>query len=221
MLRHPSVPYILPFSVFLGFLAAAPHSGISSRALLVVWPAVVAISIWVFSREVLSFRCVAPGWSILVGVGVCVVWVAPDLVFPGWRQHWLFQNALTGGVKTSLAPEVYSDALALWLRSLRAVLIVPIVEELFWRGWLMRWIINPKFDEVKLGAYTAASFWGVAVLFALEHGPYWEVGFLAGAIYNGWMVRTRSLGDLILAHAVTNACLCLFVVLTGRWEYWL
>jgi CAAX prenyl protease-like protein len=147
--------------------------------------------------------------------------VAPDLVFPGWRQHWLFQNALTGGVKASLGPDVYADTAALWMRSLRAVIIVPIVEELFWRGWLMRWIINPKFDEVKLGTYSAASFWGVAALFALEHGPYWEVGFLAGAIYNGWMVRTKSLGDLILAHAVTNACLCLFVVMTGRWEYWL
>jgi uncharacterized protein len=215
------VPYILPFAVFLGFLAAAPHLGLSPRVLLAVWPAVVAASLWAFSRKAFSFRCVSPVLSILVGIGVFAIWVAPDLLFPSWRQHWLFQNALTGGVKTSVLPEAYSDTLALWLRSLRAILIVPVVEELFWRGWLMRWIINPNFSEVKLGAYTAASFWGVAVLFALEHGPYWEVGFLAGAIYNGWMVRTKSLGDLILAHAVTNACLCLFVVLTGRWEYWL
>jgi hypothetical protein len=35
------------------------------------------------------------------------------------------------------------------------------------------------------------------------------------------MVRTRNLGDLILAHAVTNACLCAWVLATGRFEYWL
>lgn len=221
MLRHPAAPYIVPFVVFLAFLAGAPHLGLPPRVLLVLWPAVVAAAIWVFSRRVLTFRCVSVVPSILVGIAVFAIWVAPDLLFPGWRSHWLFQNSITGGIKTSLPTDAYSDTFSLWMRSLRAVLIVPIVEELFWRGWLMRWIINPKFEDVKLGAYTAASFWGVAVLFALEHGPYWEVGFLAGAIYNGWMVRTKSLADLILAHAVTNACLCLFVVLTGRWEYWL
>ena len=59
-----------------------------------------------------------------------------------------------------------------------------------------------------------------AALFAVEHGPYWDVGLATGILYNWWMVRTKSLGDLILAHGITNACLSLYVVAAGKWEYW-
>jgi CAAX prenyl protease-like protein len=65
------------------------------------------------------------------------------------------------------------------------------------------------------------AFWATAVLFATEHGPYWEVGLLAGVIYNWWMVQTRSLMDCMIAHAITNACLAIYVVAFGHWEYWL
>ena len=95
-----------------------------------------------------------------------------------------------------------------------------MIEELFWRAWLMRWLISPQFEEVPLGTWSAQSFWIVAVLFASEHGSYWDVGLAAGIIYNWWMLRTRSLGDLILAHAVTNGCLCAYVIAFGKWEYW-
>jgi len=104
---------------------------------------------------------------------------------------------------------------------IRSVVIVPITEELFWRGWMMRWLIKPDFERIPLGAYAAGSFWMVAVLFAAEHGSYWDVGLAAGIIFNLWMVRTKSLGDLILAHAVTNAGLGAYVIAAGKWEYWL
>ena len=71
--------------------------------------------------------------------------------------------------------------------------MIPILEELFWRGWLMRWLIDKEFLKVPLGMYVSSSFWLVALLFASEHGPYWEVGLIAGAIYNWWIVRTRNL----------------------------
>jgi hypothetical protein len=57
-------------------------------------------------------------------------------------------------------------------------------------------------------------------LFASEHGPYWDVGLIAGILYNLWMIRTRSIADCILAHAVTNAALSLYVIATGQWQYW-
>jgi CAAX prenyl protease-like protein len=101
-----------------------------------------------------------------------------------------------------------------------ASLLVPIVEELFWRGWLMRWLIDPKFQAVPFGAYMPGPFWIVAALFASEHGSYWEVGLAAGIVYNWWAVRTRSLADCILAHAVTNAILSAYVLLFDQWQYW-
>jgi len=145
----------------------------------------------------------------------------PDLLIPGYRRHWLFENAITGEAASSLSSDVLASPLALALRSLRAIVLVPIAEELFWRGWLMRWLIDPDFWKVHLGAYSALSFWVTAVLFASEHGPYWEVGLIAGILYNWWMLRTRSLGDCILAHAVTNAILSASVLIFGWWQYWM
>ncbi len=111
--------------------------------------------------------------------------------------------------------------MVLALRFVRAVLIVPIIEELFWRAWLPRWFDRAKdFREIPLGQYSRAAFWLTAFLFASEHGALWDVGLAAGLLYNWWMKRTRSLGDLILAHAVTNACLSVYVLTRGRWEYW-
>jgi len=106
------------------------------------------------------------------------------------------------------------------LRTLRAAVFVPIAEELFWRGWLMRWIISQDFTKVPLGAWSVRAFWIVAVLFAVEHGALWDVGLAAGILYNWWIVRTKSLGDAIVAHGITNAVLSAYVIFAGRWEYW-
>jgi uncharacterized protein len=149
-----------------------------------------------------------------------VIWVGADILFPTYRQHWLFQNPLTGQMSAPLPGNVLMSPFVLWPRIFRAVVLVPIIEELFWRAWLMRWLISPDFQKVELGAYQPAAFWITAVLFAAEHGSYWDVGLIAGVVYNWWMVRTRSLGDCILVHAITNACLCGYVVATHHWEYW-
>ena len=88
--------------------------------------------------------------------------------------------------------------------------------------WICTWVgwVSGRRVEA-LGAFTWSSFAITSLLFASEHGPYWEVGLLAGAIYNLWIVRTKSLGDCILAHAVTNGVLCAYVIAAGKWEYWL
>ena len=104
-----------------------------------------------------------------------------------------------------------------------AVLAFGVIEQWPRRlpSWLPRWVANPSWQGVALGHYTRLGFLGTAVLFAAEHGPFWEVGLLCGLIYNTWMWRTRSLGDLILVHAVTNAALGAVVLGTGRYEFWM
>jgi CAAX prenyl protease-like protein len=126
-----------------------------------------------------------------------------------------------GSPKSSLPPGTKINVTFIIFRVLASVVNVPVLEELFWRGWLMRWLIAKDFKTVPLGAYTAQSFWLVAVLFASEHGSYWDVGLAAGIIYNWWMIRTRSLADCMLAHAVTNACLAAYVLARDQWQYWL
>lgn len=205
-------------------------------ALLVIMPAlpvaqpwesvlrgsVIVASLWFFSRQVLAtLRVEHALQSTLLGVAVFALWIAPDTLIAGWRDQVIFQNSVTGTVKTTIAPEEFANPLVVALRFARAALLVPVLEELFWRGWLPRWIVNPDWRSVQLGTYNTLAFVGTAVLFAAEHGPYWEVGLLCGLIFNWWMWRTRSLGDLMLTHAVTNACLSVWVLVSGRYEYWM
>lgn len=221
-MRNPSVPYVAPFAVFMLLLAAAPHWGLPEWAELLVRLAIPAAVVVFVSRQPLrDWKPARPWASAGVGIAVFVVWIGPDLLIPGWRNHWLFQNDIVGKLQATISPDGRHDPTLLLLRILRAVAVVPIVEELFWRGWLLRWTTHADFESVPLGDYSRRAFWITALLFGLEHGPYWEVGIAAGAIYNGWLGRTRKLSDVILAHAVTNACLSLFVLQTGRWEYWM
>ena len=99
-----------------------------------------------------------------------------------------------------------------------SVVTVPIIEELFWRGWMMRWIADHHFTRIPVGTYHAEAFWIVALLFASEHGSYWDVGLVTGVIYNWWVIRTKNLTDCVIAHAVTNGCLAIYVIGWGQWR---
>jgi CAAX prenyl protease-like protein len=206
-------------AVFMLLLATGEHLGLGAweypiRALI------LGAVLWTFSRRVIDLR--APHWfgSLVVGALVFVVWIVPDMLWATYRQSWVFQNSLTGTVESSVPPE-YRHLSMVWIwRAVRAVILVPIIEELFWRAWMMRWLTNPDFRSVPLGVVTPMAFIITALLFASEHGAFWDVGLLAGITYNWWMVRTRSLGDCILAHGVTNGLLSGYVLMRNQWQYW-
>jgi len=182
---------------------------------------VVVLGVLVFvSRPFVSLKPSQPLASAGLGIFVFVIWVSPDLLFH-YRHHWWFENAITGHAASSLPLALRANVLFLAIRVLSSVALVPVVEELFWRGWLMRWWINRNFLMVRVGTYQAAAFWLVAVLFASEHGPYWEVGLVAGILYNLWIIHTGNLADCVLAHAVTNGTLAVYVLVGGQWQYWL
>lgn len=215
-----TLQWVGPFAVFALWLLADKYIPIANPWRELLRDLVLAVAILGFSRRVLPAS--VPNWlgSIVLGVGVCVIWVAPDALVPGWRDHWLFQNAITGRVRMSIPAREFTP-LMLILRTSRAALLVPVIEELFWRGWLPRWLQSSRFERIPLGQYTPLAFWATAALFAAEHGSFWEVGLVGGILYNWWMRRTRSLGDLMLAHAVTNLSLSIYVVVTGRYGFWM
>lgn len=217
----PSLPYVLPFVVFLIFLAIQKYVPLTPVIEYPLRDVILMAVLLVFSRHVIGIRSFHRLESSLIGIAVFLIWIGPDILFPGYRHYWLFQNAIVGSIGVPPPESVFQQPVVLWSRIFRAVVLVPIIEELFWRAWLMRWLISPNFEKIPLGAYKPAAFWITALLFASEHGSYWDVGLIAGIVYNWWMVRTRSLGDCILVHAITNACLCGYVVATHHWEYWM
>lgn len=180
------------------------------------------IAILAVSRVPLHGGPSSPLLSVAVGIAVFLIWVLPDHIAAGWHHTFLFDNAVMGQPVATTPEASRHDAVFLGLRVAISVIAVPILEELFWRGWVMRWIIDSRdFERIPLGTFTYSAFWLTAILFASEHGPFWDVGLVAGAVYNWWMMRTRNVWDCIIAHAVTNGALAAYVIGAGQWQYWL
>lgn len=225
MTLSPSLLYTGPFILFIGLLSLLrllPWPPIWLNAAYVAIMVLVLAAVWRRIPDLESRRLKIHNWlgTFAIGVFVFLVWVVPDRLFPSYHHNPIFENFLTGSLAPGLPESVRSQPGVLLLRAFRAVVIVPIVEELFWRAWMMRWLIVPDFLSIPLGTWSARAFWIVAFLFAAEHGVLWDAGLVAGILYNWWMVRTKSLGDLILVHAISNACISIYVVTAGRWEYW-
>lgn len=216
---HPAFPFVAPFVLFMAFLAIEGEWGSGGRVALypVKTVCVLALTAWLW-RRLPALRFKAPLASVGVGLAVFVLWVWLDPLLP-WLDGTKLSFAREGGIDPgSITPKALSWG---WVgvRILGGALAVPVMEELFWRGWLMRWLIDEKFENIEIGAWQPRAFAITTVLFALVH-PQVFVALLAGAIYGWWVVRTRSLWDVVLAHGVTNFVLYAWVAATGRWYFW-
>jgi uncharacterized protein len=153
--------------------------------------------------------------ATLLGVAVFVLWVAIDKWIP-----YPHLGARTGfNPFAALAQPAWAAPAFLFVRFYGLVLVVPVMEELFMRSFLLRYFTNPDIRQVPIGTFSTSAFWIVAGLSALSH-PEWLVAIIASAAYALLLRRTRSLFDAVVAHATTNALLGIYVVLTGDWKYW-
>ena len=99
------------------------------------------------------------------------------------------------------------------------VIVVPKIEGVFWRSYLMRYLVSNEFETVAVKHYTPLSFAVVTIVFTLAHPE-----LLAAAIWcagiNLLLYRTKNLWARIVAHAVTNLLLGIYVLATETWELW-
>jgi len=149
--------------------------------------------------------------SVAVGLLVFVAWIHLD-------APWM----TLGEAAASFQP-LHADGSIDWtlvaVRCLGAVVIVPVMEELFWRSFLMRWLQRQGFmtvdpTQVGLRAVVLSTF-----LFVLVH-PLWLAASLAGLAYAWLYVRTGRLWTSVVAHAVTNGALAGWVLYTRQWPFW-
>ncbi len=152
-------------------------------------------------------------WALATAVGIAVflVWIAFD---SGW--------AVIGGEARGFAPLAPDGSIDWRLAGLRLAglaLVVPLMEELFWRSFLMRWIDARDFLSRDPRQASARAFALCCALFALEHSQ-WFAGLVAGAAY-GWLyIRTANLWIPVLSHAITNGTLGIWILATGNWRFW-
>lgn len=215
-----TIAYTAPFLAFLAMLGIERALSLPTQVCYPIRVALAMALLLTVSRRAISCRPSQFWASTGIGIFVFLIWIAPDAIF-NYRHTWPFQNSITGAAESSVPLWLRGNLWFVAVRVAGCVVAVPLLEELFWRGWLMRWLVNTEFLKVPLTNYAPMAFWVVALMFASEHGPYWEVGLIAGIVYNWWVIRTGNLADVILAHAVTNGLLSAWVLYTGQWEYWL
>jgi uncharacterized protein len=154
------------------------------------------------------------GWALLAAVAAFAVWIAPQAVLG--RPPRL--DGFNPGVFPPGSPFYWGTVL---FRFLRLVIVVPLLEEIFWRGFLLRYLVRADFLSVPVGTFTWGSFTLVTVAFTLEHAPAdYPAALFTGAAYNLLAVKTRSLGACVLAHAITNLLLGLYIMYTRQWGFW-
>ena len=216
----PAAARIAPFALFIGLLAL--ESVIGDRAgdrrwLTVARPLLVAgllLYFWRHYEELHERVRVRPGdWMIAVVLGLAVfaAWVTFDR---GW--------AAFGGPARGFAPldgEGRIDVALTLLRLVGFVLVVPVMEELFWRSFVLRRIKSPDFLHLPPRAAGLGAFALSSALFATEHS-LWFAGLLAGMAYNLCFMRSGNLWVPILSHAITNGTLGLWILTTQSWRYW-
>jgi CAAX prenyl protease-like protein len=166
-------------------------------------------------------RRVMPG--MVVGVVGIVLWIALSRLhleqhvtswFPAWMQP---------AARTAYDPLTQLGGAQAWLfiaiRMVGLAVAVPLAEELFWRGFLLRWLIDPDWQQVPIGRFTPMSCLLVTIFFAAVH-PEWLAAALYCLLINGLLYRTKDLWQCVVAHAVSNLLLGIYVVAFREWWLW-
>lgn len=215
----PATVHLLPFMLWLalGLLTAALTLS-EADPLYPLRVVVLAGLLWALRHRLpgLGPAVGLPGaprallGATALGLGVAVIWVAlaPDTA-PAGRQ---MPEALR------LMPPVL---LGLWVvaRLVGTVVIVPIIEELAFRGYLQRFLVSRDFSEVPQGKVTPLAVAVSALAFGLMHSAV-LAGVIAGVAFTAATLLRGRISDAILAHAVANAALSALVLLAGRWDLW-
>jgi CAAX protease family protein len=221
--REKVKAFVAPMGAFIALLALdafLPRPGSASwlqHPEYWVYPlqtVVCAALLWRF------WRTYELGWprrlaiGVVVGILVFALWITPQS-FLGFPPR-----------TTGFNPDVFANQAGLYwftvlARFLRLVVVVPLVEEIFWRGFLLRYLINERFDQVPFGTFSWLSFSVVTAAFCLSHSaPDWPAAAVTGAFYNWVAYRTRSLSTCVLTHALTNLLLGVWIMSTKQWGFW-
>ena len=238
-------PFWLPMMVFMIVLFAGSfQEGWGPWSYVVRTLLVGGVLVWVYPKLKVDIQWTHTGLGVIVGVLGLVQWVGMDKLLQAVRNQFdddwagsFFWELLVSGVRpedgidyvqTIAEPAGWGVFLAFAvIRFLGPVLVVPLMEEVFWRDWLWRKFIAPNnWRLAKLGEPELIGWLGTSLAFSLVH-PQRLVSVVWALMVAWLLIRTKSLGAVIIAHAVTNLLLGVYVLVavfafgyTSEWYFW-
>jgi CAAX prenyl protease-like protein len=215
-----ALPRVLPFVTYIGFIIIADvleRLGAHANTLRWLYPVKIALvlaMLMAWRKQYHELRVVPARQDLVaalgVGAGVFVLWIALDA---DWMQFGTPRGFDPAGTRGQ------PDWLLVAVRAGGAALVVPLMEELFWRSFLLRWLRQRDFMALRPAQAGLRAAAISILLFGIEHN-LWLAGMLAGLAYTVLYMRSETLWTPILGHAVTNGLLAAWVVGTGSWTYW-
>lgn len=224
--NFPAAARVAPFAVFLVLTFCQSWFGEEGRYWFYLAKTVVgAWMLWTVRGVVREMRWKVSWEAVVAGVVVFVVWVGLDRIVPTQQELWVKLGLSKAPATPSWNPFVpFGSGTALgWffvtVRILGSSLVVPPIEEVFYRSFLYRWIARPDFVSVPLGQFAWKPFLLTALIFGFAHNE-WLAGILCAVAYQGLVCWKKRLGDAMTAHAITNFLLGVWVVWRGAWHFW-
>lgn len=214
---------VLPFILFLILTTCQGRIGLASHFWFYAVKTLVGIALiaWMWS-QVQEMRWRMSWEACCVGLACFLIWVGLDGVIP--RLGALLGDAAEEKPWQWNPLEFFTDHPALaWtfvgIRVLGSTLIVPPLEEVFYRSAVYRYWVAPNIESVPLHRFHFKAFLATSILFGVVHQE-WLAGIFCGAAFQWLVLRKGHLGDAMTAHAITNALLGLYVVWTDSWQFW-
>jgi CAAX prenyl protease-like protein len=213
------IAYVLPMGIFLIITSAASYWPGAYPIFYVVKTVLTAVALFVLWKRYTKVRWNFWWLGAIVGVVGIVQWIGMQLLLQKYVPFFR-----PGG--ESFNPFLHFGSVAqrdafIAVRIIGAVLVVPVMEELFWRDFLWRQILAPNdFKLAAVGEWSISTFLIVAAAFATVHGNWWPTAIVWAMLIGLLLVYTKSLGACIVAHAVTNLLLAVYVLVYHDWSFW-
>jgi exosortase E/protease (VPEID-CTERM system) len=210
---NPTAAYVAPLLALVGvmMMTAALSEGSGFDRFYAVRVLVAGGVLWHYRREYPDLRWSVSWVAVAIGLAVFVLWMALETAWSPGDSREIAEGLSRLGRGWGVA----------WLafRVAGSVVVVPLAEELAFRGFLLRRLIAPEFIDVAPGRFTWPSFLISSILFGALHGR-WLAGTVAGVFYALALYHRRELADSVIAHATTNALIAAYVLATGAWSLW-
>ncbi len=215
MRNSPVVARVAPFAVFALLTIAQPWFGEAGQYWIYTLKTIVgAAMLWLVWRHVREMRWNFSWEAVAAGIAVWALWVGLEGRYP-----LIAHRAGTFNPPRTLGP---GSALA-WafvaVRIAGSSLVVPLIEEVFYRSFAYRLVIRSDFLGVPLSWFDWKAFLFVGAVFGLGHFE-WLPWILCAFVYQALVIRKNRLGDAVTAHGITNLMLGVWVVWRQAWYFW-
>src|SRR5579883_257666 len=214
--KSPEAARFIPFGAFVLLTVLQEQFGPHSIYWFYTVKTVVgAWLVWESRPFVQEMRWRVSWEAVTIGILVCVIWVGLDGFYPRLAKldpHWTPNKHFGPG---SAAGWFYNT-----VHLLGSSIVVPPLEEVFYRSFLYRYFVMVNFLTMPLGQFHALSFVVTSCIFGLLHPDRWVAGILCGLAYQWLVVRKDRLGDAMTAHGITNFLLGVWVIWRHDWSFW-